>query len=302
MQKFQLSWEDIEHRADLVARQIDLDHKNAVEVRAYPIPRGGIPAALAIQCAVHRRQRPIVLLLVESMAEADIYLDDIVDTGATRDRYCNDNPKPFYALVDKLTDGPCWFVFPWERMVNEDGPEENVRRVIEYIGDDPKREGLRETPSRVVRSYSELFSGYGQSPADAIKVFEDGACDEMVILRDLEFYSCCEHHMLPFFGKAQIAYIPDRRVIGASKLARILEIYSRRLQIQERLCAQVTAALDEFLQPKGSACVLEAKHLCMVCRGVQKQNSILVTSSLTGVFRDSSNDARREFLGMIGHA
>jgi GTP cyclohydrolase I len=172
-----------------------------------------------------------------------------------------------------------------------------IRALLLYIGENPDREGLKETPTRVLRSYAELFSGYGKDPADALKVFEDGACDEMVILRRCEFHSVCEHHMQPFFGQAHIAYIPDKKVIGVSKLARILDIYARRLQIQERICQQVTTALDVHLKPKGSACILEATHFCMVCRGVQKQHSELVTSSLTGAFRQP--EVRQELLALI---
>jgi GTP cyclohydrolase I len=215
---------------------------------------------------------------------ATAYIDDIVDSGKTRSQFSD---KPFFALVDKQEehiDG--WVTFPWERMSGEEqGPVENVRRLIEFIGDDPNREGLKETPDRVLKSYGELFSGYKQDPSEVLKLFEDDTCDEMVVLKDIEFYSVCEHHMLPFFGKALIAYIPKGRVVGISKLVRLLEVFSRRLQIQERLCEQVTTALDDRLKPKGSACILEATHFCMTSRGVQKQHSKMITSSLTGAFR-----------------
>ena len=125
----------------------------------------------------------------------------------------------------------------------------NIVELLEYIGEDPNREGLQETPKRVIKSFSKLYEGYSQSPKDIMKVFQDGACDEMVLLKDIELYSTCEHHMLPFFGKAHIAYIPNKKVIGVSKLARLLEIYSRRLQIQERIGDQVTTALMENLNP-----------------------------------------------------
>lgn len=171
-----------------------------------------------------------------------------------------------------------------------------VEQLLWYIGEDPGRAGLKDTPRRVVDSFDEMFGGYRQNPADVMKVFDD-PCDEMVILRNLEIFSCCEHHMLPFFGKAHVAYLPDGRVIGVSKLARIVEIFSRRLQIQERLTQQITAALDEHLKPKGSACVIEAKHLCMACRGVNKQHSEMITSSLTGEFRQP--EVRQEFLHLI---
>jgi GTP cyclohydrolase I len=176
-------------------------------------------------------------------------------------------------------------------------PHEAVRSLLRYVGEDPDREGLRETPARVLKSYSELFSGYHQDPADVFKCFEDGACDEMVVLTGVEFVSCCEHHMLPFLGEAHLAYVPDGRIIGVSKLARLLEVYSRRLQVQERLTVQVTAALDEYLRPLGSACVVEASHLCMACRGVRKQRSRMITSSLTGAFREAA--VRQEFFQLI---
>lgn len=170
--------------------------------------------------------------------------------------------------------------------------------IIRYIGDVPSREGLTETPERVLKSFDKLYGGYGQKVEDVVKVFTDGSCDEMVLLKNIELYSTCEHHMLPFFGQAHIAYIPKGKVIGVSKLARILEIYSRRLQIQERICQQVTTALDKVLEPIGSACILEAQHFCMTARGVEKQKSIMVTSSLTGEFKNNA-DARSELMHLI---
>lgn len=172
-----------------------------------------------------------------------------------------------------------------------------VETLLRYLGEDPGREGLRETPDRVLKSYTELFTGYKQDPASVLKVFEDGACDEMVVLRNIDFHSTCEHHMLPFSGRAHVAYLPDRKIIGLSKLARIVEIYARRLQVQERLTTEITAALDLHLKPLGSACVVEATHLCMTCRGVHKQNAVMVTSSLTGEFRDPA--VRAEFFHLI---
>jgi GTP cyclohydrolase I len=143
-----------------------------------------------------------------------------------------------------------------------------------------------------------MFAGYKQDPAALLKVFEDGACDQMVVLRDIEFYSTCEHHMLPFFGRAHIGYLPQGKVVGISKLARLLEVFARRLQIQERIGQQVTAALQEHLKPLGCGCVLEAQHLCMTSRGVQKQDSVMVTSSMLGQFR-SDPAVREEFMKII---
>jgi GTP cyclohydrolase IA len=173
-----------------------------------------------------------------------------------------------------------------------------VESILIAIGEDPKREGLLNTPERVSKSWDHLYSGYNVDIPSLFTMFVDGACSEMVVLRDIEFFSTCEHHMLPFFGKAHIGYIPDKKIIGVSKLARVLEAYSRRLQVQERICQQVTEAIVTNLNPLGAACILEAKHFCMVCRGVEKQNSVMVTSSMTGVFMDKIA-ARQEFLHMI---
>lgn len=175
-----------------------------------------------------------------------------------------------------------------------------MKQVLELIGEDPLREGLVETPSRVVRSWERLYGGYQQDPAEILSKMFCEECDDMVVLRDIEFYSMCEHHMLPFLGKASVGYIPDGKVVGISKLARLVECFSRRLQIQERLTNQIADAIDQHLSPKGVAVVMEAQHLCMVARGVEKQNSVMVTSSMLGLYRKDPK-ARREFLNLIGH-
>ena len=226
------------------------------------------------------------------MGPVTIIIDDIIDSGKTRERFAEEYPGiPFYALVNKPKETAItsWVVFPWEMADESLGPSEAVRRILQAIGDDPKREGLQGTPERVVKSWEEIFSGYSTDVASLMTVFTEGACDEMVILKNVEFYSNCEHHIQPFYGKAHLAYIPDGKVIGISKLARILEVFSRRLQIQERIGAQWTAAINEHLSPLGAACILEAKHFCMTCRGVNKQGSTMVTSSLTGAFKTDSS-------------
>jgi GTP cyclohydrolase I len=162
--------------------------------------------------------------------------------------------------------------------------KEQIVHLLQYIGEDPEREGLKKTPDRMVRAFKELFSGYDKNPKDLLTTFASDGCDQIVLLRDIELYSMCEHHMLPFFGKAHIAYIPNQRIIGISKLARLVDIYARRLQIQERIGEQVTSTLMEILQPKGAACIIEAQHMCMRMRGCNKQNSVMVTSSLKGIF------------------
>jgi len=270
-------------------------------IRIFGVPRGGIYAALLVAAELNRQN--IETKILECPDTADIIVDDIIDTGETKESYGEAfDDANFMALVDKTKEeslAGVWVSFPWERINYEKGPTDNIRRLIEYIGDDPTREGLLETPDRVIRSYKTLYGGYNQNPKDVIRVFEDDSCDEMVIVRDISFYSTCEHHMLPFFGKAHIAYIPNGRVIGVSKLIRILEMYARRLTIQERIVQQVTNALQNNLNPKGAACVLEGQHFCMTSRGVEKQDSIMVTSSLTGSFKESI-ETRNEFLKMIG--
>jgi GTP cyclohydrolase I len=177
-----------------------------------------------------------------------------------------------------------------------------LKDLISFIGDDPKREGLEETPARIANSYTDLFKGYRQNPKNVFKTFDGSQIGGLVYLKNIEFYSFCEHHMLPFYGQAHIGYIPNGRVIGASKLARLLDIFSCRLQIQERIGEQVTEALMTYLKPLGAACVTEAKHLCISCRGVKKQHSILGYSSMKGIFLENSFEgisARNEFLSLI---
>ncbi len=174
--------------------------------------------------------------------------------------------------------------------------ETMIRRQLELLGEDPDRDGLLKTPSRVAKSMAWLTRGYD---LDARKVIGDALFEEshenMVMVRDIEMYSMCEHHMLPFFGKVHVAYIPNGKIVGLSKLPRVVEVFARRLQVQERLGEQIANALDEVLQPKGVGVVIEAVHLCMMMRGVEKQSSRTITSSLRGLFRDDSK-TRSEFL------
>lgn len=185
---------------------------------------------------------------------------------------------------------------------SRDEAEEAVRVLLRWAGDDPNREGLLGTPERVVRAYEEFFTGYSEDPAAILKrTFEEtDGYDEMVVLRDIRFESHCEHHMVPVIGKAHVGYMPDRRVVGISKLARLVEAYAKRLQIQEKLTAQIANTIQEELQPKGVAVVIEAAHQCMTTRGVHKPGTTLITSRMLGNFR-TDQKTRREFLAMIGN-
>jgi len=181
-----------------------------------------------------------------------------------------------------------------------DEVEAAVKTLIAWTGDNPDREGLLDTPARVTRAYEELFGGYFESPIEALsRTFEEvGGYDDIVLLRDIPFVSHCEHHMLPFTGKAHVAYFPEGRVVGLSKLARVVEIYARRLQTQENLTAQIATTIDEVLQPRGVALLIEAEHSCMSLRGVQKHGVSTITTQFMGRFREEPADQER-FLRLV---
>jgi GTP cyclohydrolase I len=176
-----------------------------------------------------------------------------------------------------------------------------VRKMLALIGEDPNREGLRRTPERFEKAFRYLTSGYRQDPEKLLNGAMFSVCyDNMVVVKDIELYSLCEHHLLPFFGKCHVAYIPTKRVVGLSKIARLVNMYARRLQIQERLTSQIAKAIQENLAPEGVGVVVEARHLCMVMRGVEKQHSAALTSAMLGAFRENKQ-TRDEFLSLINH-
>lgn len=176
--------------------------------------------------------------------------------------------------------------------------EEAVKKLIGALGEKVSRNGLSKTPRRVAQAFEKVFSGYGKDPKKLLTVFSEKDYDEMIVVKDIEFYSTCSHHLLPFFGKAHIGYIPSGKIIGLSKIPRLVEIYSRRLQNQEKLTIEIAKSFMELINPKGVGVVLEAKHLCMMARGVEKQGSKVVTSAMMGLFKKNLN-TRGEFLKLI---
>lgn len=272
--------------------------------RVYAVPRGGIPAALAFLAASHGR---LNVELVDEVQQANLILDDLIDSGATFKRY-EQHGTPFYALFSK---GPSphaaveldkrWVVFPWENAEDGDtSAHDIVTRMLQRIGDDPTREGLQDTPKRVVKAWDTWFGGYHVDPKTVLKVFEDGAegVDEMVLETDIPVYSFCEHHMAPIFGVAHVAYIPDGKVVGLSKLVRLVDIFARRLQVQERLTNQIADSLMKELNCKGAGVVLQCRHMCMESRGVHSHGVVTTTSALRGCVKDE-HDSRAEFLSLI---
>jgi GTP cyclohydrolase I len=287
-----ITFEELSSLANELAFKIKNDTRLAW-LRIYAVPRGGIPAALALMSQLSLMG--IESRLVESAADATIIIDDLIDSGAT----CNRFDAPFYALIDKRTDSRYkdqWIVWPWEK--DSDGSiEDNFRRILQFVGEDPNRGGLHETPKRVAKAWQFWCKGYNEKPEDILKTFEDGAegCNEMVMVKDIPFYTHCEHHLAPFFGTATIAYIPNGKIVGLSKLNRVLDCFARRLQVQERLTTQVAESLMEHVDPIGVGVIVKARHMCIESRGTCQQGHHTVTSALRGAFKDDPT-VRAEFL------
>jgi len=292
--------------ADLMNRLPKLTKELAI----FAVPRGGLAAsgliASAFQAMCANLNIKARFKWTRDPSLADVIVDDLVDSGNTRARYRALAPfAPFIALLDKTDEDleehyrHSWLVFPWE--VSEERGDESatdiVTRLLEFIGEDPHREGLRDTPARFLKAWSEWASGYKVDPASVLKTFTDGAedADEMVIVHNIPIVSKCEHHLADITGYAHVGYIPNGRIIGLSKIPRLVEIYSRRLQVQERLTGQIAKALWTHLEPLGVAVTITAAHGCMSTRGVKIHGSVTTTAKMLGAFRDKP-EARHEFL------
>jgi GTP cyclohydrolase I len=284
--KYQMTWAEFHDRVvKHIERAIPKHHK------VYGIPRGGVYVAIAL----HHNQ------IVQKPEDADIFVDDIIASGETEKLYKKKYGRGVLAVVDKVArkeDAKLpWIVFPWERVINEAPAEHNVTRLLEAIGEDPSRPGLKETPERVVKALKEMTSGYQLEPKHVLKLFPLDS-SEMVIVNGIQFSSLCEHHLLPFSGTVSAGYIPSVKLVGLSKIPRLVtDVFAPRLQTQERLTSQIANAINDSLQPKGVGVVVRAHHSCMGCRGAKQPNAEMVTSSLLGIMLDLP-EVRAEFLGL----
>lgn len=272
-----IGWEEVYERLGLILATYPHDTKY------YGVPRGGVIVAGLTGNPTNR------------IDEADVIIDDLIDSGKTEARYAK-HKKPFEALIDKREEYKDeWLVFPWEQKENgAETIEDNVTRLLQYFGEDVNREGLQETPKRFVKFFREFLN----PPQWNCTSFEGEGYDEMIVQTNIPFHSLCEHHIAPFFGTGTIAYIPNKRIVGLSKLSRTLETFARRLQNQERITTQVAEFLWNELDPKGVAVQLTAKHMCMEMRGVKKHDTWTTTTKVLGVFKEDTN-ARNEFLNSI---
>lgn len=286
-----LTWNDIIGRCKSLANRW---RSEKYLTGVYGIPTGG--SIVALEVAKH-----LDLPMLDASEIGALNVDDLVDSGKTVERVLS--PGCFFDALYRKPHSPQgiapratllsgWVQFPWE---HENSPSDAIVRVLEYVGEDPTREGLRGTPERVLKTFKEMTVGYDIDPAELLKTTFDAKCDEMIVVSGIPFDSLCEHHLLPFSGTVTVGYIPsDGRVIGLSKIPRLVECYARRLQIQERMTSQIATELNKALSPVGVGVVIEAHHSCMSLRGVKKAG-IMKTSCLLGAMKDDAR-ARQEFL------
>jgi len=280
MKTIELTWEDIISRIEYIKKKNKITSKTKI----FGVPKNGMIVASFFGCKN-----------VYNPEDADIIVDDIIDSGKTKKKYRKMFPKKkFIVLFEKDKKGT-WINFPYEKN-SESDYQDLVVRLLQVIGEDPNREGLLDTPRRYLDAFREFLS----PPEFNMTTFDVENTDEMIVQLDIPFYSFCEHHVLPFFGKGYIAYVPNKKIVGLSKLARTLETFSRRLQNQERITNQVAQYLQANLKAKGVAVVLKARHMCMEMRGVKTSDTHTVTSKLLGSFK-SDERTRAEFLNLIGN-
>jgi GTP cyclohydrolase I len=288
----EISWEEIYRQAGLLAGRWEGKPLTGI----YGIPTGGVPIAIIIAGILG-------LPMLKEPEPGCLIVDDLIDSGKTMARFDGHHRDALFrkphspnGICMEATRENEWLAFPWEK---DDGhPTDAVIRLLEFIGEDPSREGLLDTPKRVIKALNEMTEGYKQDPGIILStVFEEPGLqyDQMIVLHGIEFSSLCEHHLQPFRGTAAVGYIPDGKIVGLSKLARLVDCFARRLQVQERMTEQIKAALIDHLNPLGAAVYIEAHHACMGNRGVRKHQGIMTTQALHGAMRDDG-DARAEFM------
>lgn len=259
------------------------------KIKVFGIPRGGVYVAYVIESILNCD-------IVSDPKQAHFIVDDILDSGRTMLRYSDMNPSAICLHAYNSKHIGEWVVFPWE--ISEEGSAEDIPiRLLQFIGEDLKREGLSKTPMRFLSAWKEWTIGYNQDPRKMFTAFEDGAkdYDEMIVLNDIPVYSQCEHHLAPFFGEAIVGYIPDKKILGLSKISRIVDIYARRLQVQERLTTDICNCINELLRPIGVGVIIKCRHLCMESRGISRKGIVTTTSAIKGWFK-TKPEVRQEFL------
>lgn len=289
-----LTWRDIDNQAQVIANR----WRGRIAT-VYGVPQGGAPLAVMVANYLGAEviEQPTLgrnTLVVDDLVDSGRTLADLHKQFPTDAAFMKSHSPAVYCPSARLIDD--WLVFPWER--NNGAPTDGIVRLIEYIGENPSREGLLDTPERVLKAWKEMTQGYSADIAAILSTTFDVPYDEMVVLRNIPFASVCEHHMLPFTGTVTIGYIPTSRVVGLSKLARLVDAYAQRLQVQERLTTQLTQAMLDHIQPLGCGAVVKGVHSCMCNRGVRKAGE-MVTSSLHGVMRNDAT-VRQEFLALAG--
>lgn len=256
----------------------------APDGKLWGVPRGG-----AIVAGLTGRA-------VDTIEEADYIVDDIIDSGSTKERYSTYG-KPFWGLINR-SEHKEWVELPWEETDPTADLEDTVKRQLQWIGEDCTRDGLKDTPKRVLKALKEMTVGYKEDPKEILSKTFEVKHDELIILRNISFTSLCEHHILPFTGKATIGYLPGEKIVGLSKLARLVLAHAKRLQVQERMTQSIAEDIEQHLKPRGTAVVINAVHNCMVCRGLEMNGASMITSAMMGEFR-TNMPLRAEFLTLM---
>lgn len=279
-----------------LARQISNLIPRRSQYKAFAVSEGGI-------CAGYALAGVIPVLLINKAEDADFFINDVYDIEVVG-QICEEYPGiPIFSLggeAMEADDEPFTTIFPWSKQDPNGSLQFEIKNLLTFVGEDPTRGGLLETPKRVEKAWKEWCSGYSQKPEDILKVFEDGGenYDEMITVKDIPIYSKCEHHLADIFGTCTISYIPDGKIVGLSKLSRLADMFARRLQVQERLTSQIADAIALHLKPKGVGVAIRARHMCMESRGIRQQGHHTITTALRGCIKDQPT-SKAEFLRLL---